>query len=134
MYPGRIISAPCKDMMYQVAMDSPVAVLKRVNVDKTKGEHCGGDDRVQPYPGASVEGNHSFDKRRKVRGPRDQVLGNRLLLLAIMFTHDPVFAAQTEVPEPLVSDHDTLEPQQFVQSERGAVRPAHSPFPARHTV
>ena len=47
---GRVKAAFGQHVVEQVAVQPAVAVFKRVNIDKTKGEDGGGDDRIKRSP------------------------------------------------------------------------------------
>src|SRR5262249_47162955 len=57
------VAAPREDVMDEVAMDAPVAVLKRMNIDESESEDGGSNDGVEAVFDAAVESDHSFHKR-----------------------------------------------------------------------
>ncbi len=62
MNAGRIVAATREDVMDEVAVNAAVAVLERMNIDESEGEHGGGDDGVQMLLGAPVESDHALGK------------------------------------------------------------------------
>ena len=126
----RAIAAPRKNVMDEVAMNAPVTVLKRMNIDKPEGKHCGGDHGVQPFLGAPVKRDHSLHKGRKVLRARADMVGDRGVCVAVVFADEAAFSAQAQAHEPLVADDDALEPQEFVERERRASGLADRPAPA----
>lgn len=121
-------------MVDEVAVDTAVPVIKRMDVDETEREHGRGDHRFQPQGWSTVERNHSVDQGRQVLGPGADVIGQRHARLAIMLAHEAAFVAKPQSHEARVGDDDPLQPEQLVPVQRLTSGLGNRPSPALDTV
>ncbi|MCY1547857.1 hypothetical protein D9M68_839370 [compost metagenome] len=107
-------------MMDQIAVQSAVSVLERVDVDEAEVEGCGGENRIEVLCRAAVEGSQAVDQRRQIFVSGADMIGDRCARQPIMLADEATLGAQAEMDEARVADDDALQPLQF-----GAVyRPA----------
>ena len=96
--------------MDEISINPSVPVIERVNIDKSERKHCGADYRIQVSHGASIESDHSINKKRQVLGASAYMIGNRQVGLAIMLADKSALGTQTETHKSFVANHDPLEP------------------------
>src|ERR1700722_20176601 len=100
-----------------------------MDIDEPESERGGGDDGVQMLLGATVESEHSLDKRGQVFGARTDMIGNRRAGLAVVLADEPAVMPQAQRHETRVADHDALQSTQLLQSERRTPGLADRPSP-----
>src|ERR1051326_5548463 len=93
MHSGRIEAAPCEDMVHQVSVNTSVAVLERMNIDKPEREHGGRDDGVELLLCRLIESDQALHQGSKVLMPRAHMIRDWPLRLAVMFADKAVFVA-----------------------------------------
>ena len=70
----RIEATLRQDVMDQVTMDTPVAILERVDEDEAERQNRGRNDGVELLGGTDFEGEHPVDQGRKIFGPSAYML------------------------------------------------------------
>src|SRR3954470_14310969 len=130
MHASGIEPAPCEDMVHQISMNTSIAVLERMNIDESKREHRGRQDGIELCLCRLIESNQARHERSKVLMPRADMIRDRSLRFAIVFTDKAAFLAIAHFYKPFVTDHDALQTQKFLFVERRTPRFADSAAPS----
>ena len=96
-------------------MNAAIPVFERVDVDKAKCEHRGGDHRIDGSPTTTVEGNQAIYERRQSLVTRADMIRKRRARAAIMLTNKSTLLPQPELDETRIANNDALQSQQFVE-------------------
>src|SRR5262245_35436297 len=105
-------------MVYEVAVNTAVAILERMDEDEAECETGGGDDGIEMPPRRPIESNHPVYKCAKILRAGADVVRQRHSALAVVLADKAALSAKPEAHEPHIADDDPLQPQQFVQVER----------------
>src|ERR1700733_3404464 len=107
-------------MMNEVTVDAAVAICKRMDVDKPKGQRGGSDYRIESLCRSAVKGNHAVDERSQIVRPGADMVGNRHARIAVMFSDKTTFVSKSKLHEARVADHDGLQPQELLKIDRAS--------------
>lgn len=99
--------------MDQIAVQSTVSVLERVDVDEAEGESRGGEDRIEALCRAAVARGQAVDQRGQIFMSGADMIGDRCAGHAIMLADEAALDAQAEMNEARVADDNALQPLQF---------------------
>ncbi|MNU02966.1 hypothetical protein D3C72_2468330 [compost metagenome] len=66
-----------ENMMDQIAVQSAVSVLERMDVDEAEGEGCCGENRIEVLCRAAVERGQAVDQRGQVFMSGADMIGDR---------------------------------------------------------
>ena len=131
----RRVEAPLRqDVMNEIAMDAPVAVIERMDVHKAESQRSSCNDRIEGGRRPPVEGDHAINQRREVFVPRTDVVGERCARVPVVLADKSAFGAQAQTHEPVVADHNVLEPKQFIEVNGLPAGLTHSAAPALNAV
>src|SRR6516164_1289585 len=121
-------------MMHQISMDTSVAILEGMDVDKPKRKHGCRDDRVNVTLRRLIKRDQPVHERGKVLVPNANVIGYRPLRIAILLADKASFGSEAELYEALVADDDTLQAQKFLFVDRRASCFANGAPPSLDTI
>ncbi len=136
--PRRAVLRLRQHVVNQPAVQPAVAILERMHVHEAERHRRGRDDRVHPAGNRqrSIVG-HSREERRQVLGTGADVIRERLARVPVVLADKASLHSQSQLHEPVVPDHDPLQPLQLGDAQRNRTRlrdhlpPAARPLPRR---
>lgn len=98
-------------------MNTAVSVLKRVDIDEPERQHGGSNYGIKTQRRASRVRDHALDQRWQILRPGADMIGQRRSGLAVMLTDEAAVRPQSKLHEARVADDDSLQPQEFIETD-----------------
>ena len=134
MTPGGLKPRAARRLVDQVAVDAAVAILEGVDVDEPERQDGGGQHGIELPRRGPLEGDQAGGERWQIFRLGADVGRDRLLRLTIPVADEAAGAAQAELYEAGIADHDALQAAQFVEVERLPAGLADGLTPALHAI
>ncbi len=105
-------------MVDEIAVNPPVTVLKRMDIDKAKRQNGRSNNRVNFSSIVAIKFNYPVNQLWQSFMARTDMIRKRDARVLLMLADKATFIAKTKTDEPLFTDHDALQTQEFILVER----------------